>query len=55
MQQTRQQLNKLQELVLKFSYDNDPISVAMNSLQEQTLELFKDLLDKYVRVVGYRF
>ncbi|XP_066497230.1 signal transducer and activator of transcription 1-like isoform X2 [Hoplias malabaricus] len=44
LQQTRQQLNKLQELVLKFSYDNDPISLAMSSLQEQALTLFKNLL-----------
>ncbi|KAI4891002.1 hypothetical protein NFI96_011730 [Prochilodus magdalenae] len=44
LQQTRQQLTKLQELVLKFSFDNDPISMAMSSLQEQVLMLFQNLL-----------
>ncbi|XP_072542335.1 signal transducer and activator of transcription 4 [Salminus brasiliensis] len=44
LQQIRQQLNKLSELVLKFSYDKDPISQSMESLQEQALKLFKDLL-----------
>ncbi|KAL6484356.1 hypothetical protein MHYP_G00064010 [Metynnis hypsauchen] len=44
LQQTRQQLNKLQELVLKFSYDNDPITLGMSSLQEQALTLFKNVL-----------
>ncbi|XP_022535811.2 signal transducer and activator of transcription 1b [Astyanax mexicanus] len=44
LQQIRQQLNKLNELQLKFTYDNDPISLSMSSLQEQALKLFKDLL-----------
>ncbi|XP_036428606.1 signal transducer and activator of transcription 1-alpha/beta-like [Colossoma macropomum] len=44
LQQTRQQLNKLQELVLKFSYDNDPITLGMSTLQEQALMLFKNVL-----------
>uniref|UniRef100_A0AAR2JQI2 Signal transducer and activator of transcription n=1 Tax=Pygocentrus nattereri TaxID=42514 RepID=A0AAR2JQI2_PYGNA len=44
LQQTRQQLNKLQELVLKFSYDNDPITLGMSTLQEQALTLFKNVL-----------
>ncbi|XP_066542178.1 signal transducer and activator of transcription 1-alpha/beta-like isoform X2 [Hoplias malabaricus] len=52
LQQTRQQLNKLQELVLKFSYDNDPISLAMSSLQEQALTFFENLLLNSLVVEG---
>ncbi|MCJ8732930.1 hypothetical protein PDJAM_G00216970 [Pangasius djambal] len=44
LQQIRHQLNTLQELVLNFTYDNDPIALNMNSLQEQALSLFKNLL-----------
>uniref|UniRef100_A0A4W4HKB1 Signal transducer and activator of transcription n=1 Tax=Electrophorus electricus TaxID=8005 RepID=A0A4W4HKB1_ELEEL len=46
LQQTRQQLNKLQELVHKFTYKNDPIAVGMSSLQEQALLLFTNLLTR---------
>ncbi|XP_076858468.1 signal transducer and activator of transcription 1b [Brachyhypopomus gauderio] len=50
LQQTRQQLNKLQELVLKFSYDNDPIAVSVSTLQEQALALFTNLLTNSIVV-----
>ncbi|KAG9271712.1 signal transducer and activator of transcription 1-alpha/beta-like [Astyanax mexicanus] len=44
LHQIRQQLNKLNKPQLKFSYENDPISLSMSSLQQQALKLFKDLL-----------
>ncbi|KAM9486334.1 signal transducer and activator of transcription 1-like [Clarias gariepinus] len=44
LQQIRHQLNALQELVLNFTYDKDPIALNMSSLQEQALSLFKHLL-----------
>ncbi|XP_027024478.2 signal transducer and activator of transcription 1b [Tachysurus fulvidraco] len=44
LQQIRHQLNTLQELVLNFTYKNDPIALNMSSLQEQMLSLFKNLL-----------
>uniref|UniRef100_A0AAY4EEE6 Signal transducer and activator of transcription n=1 Tax=Denticeps clupeoides TaxID=299321 RepID=A0AAY4EEE6_9TELE len=40
----RQQLKKLQELVLKFTYENDPISQGKNTLEERALSLFKNLI-----------
>ncbi|XP_076858479.1 signal transducer and activator of transcription 1-like isoform X2 [Brachyhypopomus gauderio] len=49
LQQTRQQLNKLQELVV-FSYDNDPIAVSVSTLQEQALALFTNLLTNSIVV-----
>uniref|UniRef100_A0AAR2M1R1 Signal transducer and activator of transcription n=1 Tax=Pygocentrus nattereri TaxID=42514 RepID=A0AAR2M1R1_PYGNA len=39
LQQTRQQLNKLQELVLKFSYDNDPITLGMSTLHHRVVSI----------------
>ncbi|XP_053482127.1 signal transducer and activator of transcription 1b isoform X1 [Ictalurus furcatus] len=44
LQQIRHQLNTLQELVVNFTYENDPITLNMSSLQEQVLSLFKNLL-----------
>ncbi|XP_053352959.1 signal transducer and activator of transcription 1-like [Clarias gariepinus] len=44
LHQIRHQLNALQELVLNFTYDKDPIALNMSSLQEQALSLFKHLL-----------
>ncbi|XP_027031093.2 signal transducer and activator of transcription 1-like isoform X1 [Tachysurus fulvidraco] len=44
LQQIRHQLNTLQELVLNFTYKNDPIALNMSSLHEQMLSLFKNLL-----------
>ncbi|KAF5892992.1 signal transducer and activator of transcription 1-like, partial [Clarias magur] len=44
LQQIRHQLNALQELVLNFTYDKDPMALNMSSLQEQALSLFKHLL-----------
>lgn len=52
LQQIRHQLNTLQELVVNFTYENDPITLNMSSLQEQVLSLFKNLLVKYVIFVG---
>ncbi|XP_060786443.1 signal transducer and activator of transcription 1b [Neoarius graeffei] len=44
LQQIRHQLNTLKELVLNFTYENDPITLNMSSLQEQVMSLFKSLL-----------
>lgn len=52
LQQIRHQLNTLKELVLNFTYENDPITLNMSSLQEQVMSLFKSLLIKYVSFVG---
>ncbi|XP_051566322.1 signal transducer and activator of transcription 1-like isoform X1 [Myxocyprinus asiaticus] len=44
LQQIRQQLKKLQELVQKFTYDNDPLTLGKSQLDEQALSLFKNLI-----------
>ncbi|XP_030643490.1 signal transducer and activator of transcription 1-alpha/beta-like [Chanos chanos] len=44
LQQIRQQLNKLQELVQKLTYENDPITQRAGALEEQTLHLFRSLI-----------
>lgn len=44
LQQIRQQLKKIQELVQKFTYDNDPLTLGKSQLDEQALSLFKNLI-----------
>uniref|UniRef100_A0A8C1BX52 Signal transducer and activator of transcription n=1 Tax=Cyprinus carpio carpio TaxID=630221 RepID=A0A8C1BX52_CYPCA len=44
LQQIRQQLKKIQELVQKFTYNNDPLTLGKSQLDEQALSLFKNLL-----------
>ncbi|XP_062862473.1 signal transducer and activator of transcription 1-like isoform X1 [Trichomycterus rosablanca] len=44
LQQIRQQLNTLQELVVKFNLDNNPVSLDLSSVLEQALSIFKNLL-----------
>ncbi|XP_052003871.1 signal transducer and activator of transcription 1-like [Xyrauchen texanus] len=44
LQQIRQQLKKVQELVQKFTYDNDPLTLGKVQLDEQALSLFKNLI-----------
>lgn len=46
LQQIRQQLKKIQELVQKFTYDNDPLTLGKSQLDEQALSLFKNLILK---------
>ncbi|XP_067300445.1 signal transducer and activator of transcription 1-alpha/beta-like [Pseudorasbora parva] len=43
-QQIRQQLKKVQELVQKFTYNNDPLTLGKSQLDEQALSLFKNLI-----------
>uniref|UniRef100_A0A672R2R7 Signal transducer and activator of transcription 1b n=1 Tax=Sinocyclocheilus grahami TaxID=75366 RepID=A0A672R2R7_SINGR len=43
-QQVRQQLKKIQELVQKFTYNNDPLTLGKSRLDEQALSLFKNLI-----------
>ncbi|KAL0184712.1 hypothetical protein M9458_020408, partial [Cirrhinus mrigala] len=44
LQQIRQQLKKVQELVQKFTYNNDPFTLGKSQLDEQALSLFKNLI-----------
>ncbi|XP_056610886.1 signal transducer and activator of transcription 1b isoform X2 [Triplophysa dalaica] len=44
LQQIRQQLKKIQELVQKFTYDNDPLTLGKSQLEEQALSLFEKLI-----------
>ncbi|XP_051762414.1 signal transducer and activator of transcription 1b isoform X1 [Ctenopharyngodon idella] len=44
LQQIRQQLKKVQELVQKFTYNNDPLTLGKSQLDEQALSLFKNLI-----------
>ncbi|XP_056321732.1 signal transducer and activator of transcription 1b isoform X2 [Danio aesculapii] len=44
LQQIRQQLKKVQELVQKFTYSNDPLNVGRGQLDEQAISLFKNLI-----------
>ncbi|XP_039525192.1 signal transducer and activator of transcription 1-like isoform X2 [Pimephales promelas] len=44
LQQIRQQLKKVQELVQKFTYNNDPLTLSKSQLDEQALSLFKNLI-----------
>ncbi|KAA0715531.1 Signal transducer and activator of transcription 1 [Triplophysa tibetana] len=44
LQQIRQQLKKIQELVQKLTYDNDPLTLGKSQLEEQALSLFKNLI-----------
>uniref|UniRef100_A0A673J8Q7 Signal transducer and activator of transcription n=1 Tax=Sinocyclocheilus rhinocerous TaxID=307959 RepID=A0A673J8Q7_9TELE len=44
LQQVRQQLKKIQELVQKFTYNNDPLTLGKSQLDEQALSLFKNLI-----------
>uniref|UniRef100_A0A672QZT8 Signal transducer and activator of transcription n=1 Tax=Sinocyclocheilus grahami TaxID=75366 RepID=A0A672QZT8_SINGR len=46
LQQVRQQLKKIQELVQKFTYNNDPLTLGKSQLDEQALSLFKNLILK---------
>uniref|UniRef100_A0A672RUN1 Signal transducer and activator of transcription n=1 Tax=Sinocyclocheilus grahami TaxID=75366 RepID=A0A672RUN1_SINGR len=45
-QQIRQQLKKVQELVQKFTYNNDPLTLGKSQLNDQALALFKNLILK---------
>lgn len=47
LQQIRQQLKKIQELVQKFTYDNDPLTLGKSQLEEQALLLYKNLILKW--------
>ncbi|KAL2081120.1 hypothetical protein ACEWY4_022973 [Coilia grayii] len=44
LKQVRQQLRKLQELVQKFTYDNDPVALGIGALEERAIALLKNLL-----------
>lgn len=44
LQQIRQQLKKVQELVQKFTYSNDPLNLGRGQLDEQAISLFKSLI-----------
>ncbi|XP_063069746.1 signal transducer and activator of transcription 1-like [Engraulis encrasicolus] len=44
LKQVRQQLRKLQELVQKFSYDNDPVAIGIGPLEERSIMLLKNLI-----------
>ncbi|XP_048835687.1 signal transducer and activator of transcription 1-alpha/beta-like isoform X2 [Brienomyrus brachyistius] len=44
LQQVRQQINKLQELEQKYTYDNDPITQQKHFLQDRALSLFRTLI-----------
>ncbi|XP_051998432.1 signal transducer and activator of transcription 1-like [Xyrauchen texanus] len=44
LQQIRQQLKKVQELVQKFTYDNDPLTLGKSQLEDQALSLFKNII-----------
>lgn len=46
--QVREFLNKLEELVGKMSYENDPVKAQKPALQKRADALLKDLLKKYV-------
>uniref|UniRef100_A0A8D0H6I6 Signal transducer and activator of transcription n=1 Tax=Sphenodon punctatus TaxID=8508 RepID=A0A8D0H6I6_SPHPU len=46
LQQVRQQLKKLEELEQKFTYDPDPITTHKKDLQDKTLSLFKQLIQR---------
>uniref|UniRef100_A0A671T406 Signal transducer and activator of transcription n=1 Tax=Sinocyclocheilus anshuiensis TaxID=1608454 RepID=A0A671T406_9TELE len=43
-QQIRQQLKKVQELVQKFTYNKDPLTLGKSQLDDQALALFKNLI-----------
>ncbi len=47
LQQIRQQLKKVQELVQKFTYNNDPFTLGKSQLDDQALSLFKNLILKW--------
>ncbi|XP_051564836.1 signal transducer and activator of transcription 1-like [Myxocyprinus asiaticus] len=44
LQQIRQQLKKVQELVQKFTYENDPLTLGKSQLEDQALSLFKNII-----------
>uniref|UniRef100_A0A8C9WED1 Signal transducer and activator of transcription n=1 Tax=Scleropages formosus TaxID=113540 RepID=A0A8C9WED1_SCLFO len=44
LQQVRQQLNKLQELEQKYTYENDPITLKKQFLEDRSMMLFKNLI-----------
>ncbi|XP_073701178.1 signal transducer and activator of transcription 1-like [Garra rufa] len=44
LQQIHQQLKKVQELVQKYTYNNDPLTLGKSQLDEQALSLFKKLI-----------
>ncbi|XP_050974604.1 signal transducer and activator of transcription 1b [Labeo rohita] len=44
LQQIRQQLKKVQELVQKFTYNNDPLTLGKSQLDEQALSLFRNII-----------
>ncbi|XP_059356429.1 signal transducer and activator of transcription 1-like [Carassius carassius] len=46
LQQIRQQLKKVHELVQKFTYNNDPLTLGKSQLDDQALALFKNLVLK---------
>ncbi|KAM7365767.1 hypothetical protein PAMP_016678 [Pampus punctatissimus] len=48
LQQVRQHLKKLQELEQKFTYDSDPITQKKGFLEARALDLFKNLLSKFL-------
>ncbi|KAL2081118.1 hypothetical protein ACEWY4_022971 [Coilia grayii] len=44
LKQVQQQLRKLQELVQKFTYDNDPVALGIGALEERAIALLENLL-----------
>ncbi|XP_062390524.1 signal transducer and activator of transcription 1b [Sardina pilchardus] len=44
LKQVRQQLRKLQELVQKYTYEQDPIALGVNALEERAMLLLKNLI-----------
>ena len=44
LKQVHLQLRKLQELVQKYTYENDPIDQGVNSLEERAMVLLKNLI-----------
>lgn len=47
--QVREFLSKLEELVGKVSYDNDPVKTQRPALQKRTDTLLKDLIKRFLR------
>ncbi|XP_026127208.1 signal transducer and activator of transcription 1-alpha/beta-like isoform X1 [Carassius auratus] len=55
LQQIRQQLKKVHELVQKFTYNNDPLTLGKSQLDDQALALFKNLVLNSLVVEGQPF
>ena len=51
--QVREFIGKLEELVGKVSYDNDPVKIHRPALQERADTLLKDLIKRFVSLRHY--